>query len=585
MLLGYILRSPYRTLITHSSYKLKMNKFLRYYLGAIFLALFLAGSPVKGQAKKQDTQSVAFQNPILAGFYPDPSICRVGSDYYLINSAFSYFPGLPVFHSNDLVHWKQIGNAIDRPEQINFIGQRITEGLFAPAISYHDGTFYIVCTHISRLGNFIISSKNPAGPWSNPVALPQVNGIDPSLFFDTDGKCYLVYNGDAPDNKSLYDGHRTIRIVPVDIDNLKVTGTDKILVNGGTDLAKKPVWIEGPHIFKKDNYYYLIAAEGGTGDNHSEVVFRSKDVYGPYEPYKNNPILTQRDLDPNRANPITTAGHCDFVQTENGDWWSVFLACRPYEDSYFNIGRETFLAPVNWTDGWPEITKKGELIKYEYTVPVTNQKSAGDKLSGKFVSRDEFDADKLDFSWLMLRNPSEKWYSISKGKLLVKLRPEECHDKGNPSFLGKRQQHINGYAKTSLAFTAKSESEKAGLVVFQSEKNYYYFCKTAHNGKSVLQLLKYNADHTEVIKEVALLSESAPISLKIESKGKFYNFYYTIDNSKEVLFKDNVDGKYLSTKVAGGFVGSIYGLYATSQGNASTNTAIYDYFELSNQDN
>ncbi|KGO95150.1 glycoside hydrolase family 43 protein [Flavobacterium subsaxonicum] len=535
-------------------------------------------------SESREAASTTYQNPILAGFYPDPSICKVGSDYYLINSTFAYFPGIPVFHSKDLVHWQQIGNAIDRPDQLDFIGQRVSQGLFAPAISHHNGTFYIVCTHISRLGNFIITAKDPAGPWSNPVALPQVNGIDPSLFFDTDGKCYLVYNGDAPDNKPLYDGHRTIRIVPVDIDNLKVTGENTILVNGGTDLAKKPVWIEGPHIFKHNNFYYLIAAEGGTGDNHSEVVFRSNTVYGPYEPYKNNPILTQRDLDPKRANPITTAGHCDFVQAENGEWWSVFLACRPYEEGYFNIGRETFLAPVNWIDGWPEITKKGELIQHEYTAPTTKEKSKGEQLSGTFVDNEEFDKNKLDFSWLMLRNPKEQWHTIADGKLSIKLRPDQCHEAGNPSFLGKRQQHSYGYAKTALEFTAQSENEKAGLAVFQSEKNYYYFCKSVHNNKNVLQLIKYSTDHTEVIKEVALEPDASTVVLQIVSKGAYYSFYYAVGKGKPLLFADNVDAKYLSTKTAGGFVGCIYGLYATSQGIASTNVAVYDYLQLSNED-
>jgi xylan 1,4-beta-xylosidase len=562
-----------------------MNTCLKYFLLLVTTAIFIGcGAQLKEKEGKKEKLKF-YQNPILAGFYPDPSICKSGSDYYLINSTFSYFPGLPVFHSNDLVHWKQVGNAINRPSQINFIGQRMTQGLFAPSISYHNNLYYIVCTHISRLGNFIITASNPAGPWSDPVALPEVNGIDPSLFFDEDNMCYLVYNSDAPDNKPLYEGHRTIRMVPFDIKSMKVNGNTAILVNGGTDFSKKPVWIEGPHIFKKEGFYYLIAAEGGTGDNHSEVVFRSTDVYGPFEPYKNNPLLTQRGLSPDRPKPITTTGHCDFVQADNGEWWSVFLACRPYEGSYYNIGRETFLAPVNWVEGWPEINKKGALIKYEYSAPVTKDASIGEMLSGSFISRDDFNDDRLSFSWLMLRNPSQQWYALNNGKLTINLRPEECHDTGNPSFLAKRQQHINGYAKTELEFIAKSDNEKAGLAVFQSEKHYYYYCKSLHNGKNVLQLLKYTDDHTEVLKEVTLTSESiSPVVLKIESRGTLYNFYYSVGTGEEIAFKDNVDGKYLSTKEAGGFIGSVYGLYATSQGKLATNAAVYNYIEISNQD-
>ena len=213
-------------------------------------------------------QSTTLVNPILAGFYPDPSVVKVGSDYYLINSTFAYFPGLPVFHSKDLKNWKQIGNVISRPSQMNFLGHRMTRGLFAPAIDYHNGLYYVTCTLIDKGGNFVVTAKNPAGPWSNPTWLPEAKGIDPSLFFDGD-KAYIIYNSDAPDNKPMYSGHRTIRIYEFDPVKLKVVGEEKILVNGGVDISKKPVWIEGPHLLKVGNRYYLYAAEGGTSVNHS----------------------------------------------------------------------------------------------------------------------------------------------------------------------------------------------------------------------------------------------------------------------------------------------------------------------------
>ena len=295
------------------------------------------------------TQDRLFTNPILAGFYPDPSICRVGNNYYMINSTFSYFPGIPVFHSKDLVNWKLIGHVMDRPEQMDLTGLGVSRGIFAPAIRFNKGIFYVTCTLVDAGGNFIVTSASPEGPWSNPVWIPKINGIDPSMFFDDNGKAYIIYNSVAPDNKPLYDGHRTIRMYEFDVENLKVFGEEKVLVNGGVDLSKKPVWIEGPHIFKVNDYYYLIAAEGGTGDQHSEVVFRSDNVDGPYVPYEKNPILTQRHLDPDRKNPITSTGHADLIQTENGDWLAVFLGCRPYSmsgDGFYNTGRETFLAPV-----------------------------------------------------------------------------------------------------------------------------------------------------------------------------------------------------------------------------------------------
>jgi xylan 1,4-beta-xylosidase len=311
-----------------------------------------------------------FTNPILAGFYPDPSVCRVGKDYYLVNSTFSYFPGITVFHSRDLVHWELIGHVLDRPEQLNLDHQGVSRGLFAPTIRFHKGLFYVTCTLVDIGGNFVATAKRPGGPWSMPVWQPEVNGIDPSLFFDNTGKAYLLYNSVAPGNKPLYEGHRTIRMRQFDPAVFRVKGKERILVNGGVDISRKPVWIEAPHIFRKGRYYFLIAAEGGTGENHSEVVFRSKNVWGPYVPCEMNPILTQRDLDPARQYPITCTGHADLVQTLNGEWWSVFLGCRPYADDYYNTGRETFLAPVAWKDCWPLINPGFKEVQYRYPYPV-----------------------------------------------------------------------------------------------------------------------------------------------------------------------------------------------------------------------
>ena len=233
---------------------------------------------------KAQTQLV-LNNPILPGFYPDPAICKVGSDYYMVNSTFVYFPGIPVLHSKDLKNWKQIGSVIERTSQMDFMGEQISRGLFAPAINYYKGLFYVTCTDIDHGGNFVITAKDPAGPWSDPIYIKEARGIDPSLFFEND-RAYIIYNSNAPDNKPLYSGHRTVRIYELDLSTLKVLGTETILVNGGVDISKKPVWIEAPHIYKRDNYYYLMAAEGGTSVNHSEVILRSDNVRGPYVPYE-----------------------------------------------------------------------------------------------------------------------------------------------------------------------------------------------------------------------------------------------------------------------------------------------------------
>lgn len=526
--------------------------------------------------------SQSFQNPILAGYYPDPSICRRGDDYYIVNSSFAYYPGIPVFHSKDLLNWQLIGYAMNRPEQLNLDGAHVSRGLFAPAISYHNGTFYLVCTDVSKLGNFVITTKNPAGPWSNPVSLPQVNGIDPSLFFDENNKAYIVFNSIPPNNKPLYDGHRTIRMFAFDADKLQVIGEEKVLINGGTDLSKKPVWIEGPHLIKKNGWYYLICAEGGTGNNHSEVVFRSRSVEGPFVSYEKNPILTQRQLVTNRKNPITSTGHADIVEAKDGKWWGVFLGCRPYEADYYNTGRETFMAPVKWEAEWPAFDLGGEEVKYTYPIhAVADPKREG--LNGNYFFHDDFASAHLNLRYRFLRTLRKPWYIIAKksGTLRIALRPETCAGTGNPSFIGFHQPHLKGYAATSLTFTPRTENEQAGLLVFQNEKAYYYLCKTLLDNQPVVNLYKGE----KLLSTIQLdRKNNQAIFFKAEAKGNEYAFYYATKKDNWIVITDHADAKYLSTKSAGGFVGCLYAMYVSSNGQASGNTAVYHWFEVKNED-
>lgn len=547
---------------------LKNNTTRRFILTA-FMVICLW--PVYSQS-----QSTKLINPILTGFYPDPSIVKVGTDYYLINSTFAYFPGIPVFHSQDLKNWKQIGNVISRPSQMNFMGHRMTRGLFAPAISYHNGTYYVTCTLIDKGGNFVVTATDPAGPWSDPVWLPEVKGIDPSLFFD-DSKAYIMYNSDAPENKPLYSGHRTIRMYEFDGQSLKVTGEEKILVNGGVDISKKPVWIEGPHIMKANGWYYLYAAEGGTSVNHSEVVLRSKSVWGPYVPYEENPILTQRDLPADRKDPVTSAGHAQFVEGPDGKLYAIFLAVRPYADNYYNTGRETFIAPAEWRNDWPVINPQSKEIKYSYSANYKEVKAKDARpQSGNFEYTLTFEKG-LDPALLFLRTLDTTWFhtSVSKG-LTLKLKGETCMELSNPAFIGKRQQHMNALAETTLDFEAGSENEKAGMVIFQDEKHFYYVCKSVGQGKSVVQLFKSNQEgqSMELLSERGL-DRKGPLSVRIEVQGAFCRFYYSLNGKKWTLLKDQVDATFLSTQVAGGFIGCVFGLYATSSGKETSNEASF----------
>lgn len=511
-----------------------------------------------------------YLNPILAGFYPDPTICRVGEKFYLVNSSFCYFPGLPIFESTDLVNWKQIGNIINRAEQADFGNSRLSGGLYAPTIRYHKGTFYVICTNVSGIGNFIVTAKNPAGPWSNPVSLPQVNGIDPDIFFDDDGKVYITHNGPPPNNISLHDGHRAIYMLEYDLEKQKTTTEPRLVINGGTDMSQKPVWIEGPHIIKKDGFYYMICAQGGTGFNHSEVVFRSKTIYGPYESYAQNPILTQSHLEPNRKNEVSTTGHADFVNLPNGDWWAVFLGCRPYAPDLYNLGRETFMMPVEWKNNWPEIVGGKQpipMIHKRPNLPLSKEKT--EPLNGNFISKDDFNANELDFKWSFIRTPKEKWYELLDGKLLIKPRQESIHTETNFSFIGRRQQHLKFEASVKLEFVPKDNLEAAGLTAFQNEKHYLLIGKRINADHKLEVFVERTADKinngkSEIISKKELSGSDEPLFVKIEGNGKWYSFYYKTAEKGEwnLLIKD-VDGSILSTKEAGGFVGTYLGMYAS----------------------
>ncbi len=527
-----------------------------------------------------------FNNPVLAGFYPDPSICKAGDDYYLVNSTFAYFPGLPIFHSKDLLNWQQIGHALTRPGQLILNDAGVSDGLFAPSIEYNNGLFYIVCTNISGIDNFVITAKNPVGPWSNSTALPAIDGIDPSLFFDDDGKTYIVYNSIPPENQPLYDGHRTIRLLEFDTARLMTKGENRIIVNGGTDINKKPVWIEDPHLFKRNGWYYLICAEGGTGYHHSEVVFRAKTLNDKFIPYKNNPILTQRQLDPNRLFPVTSTGHADFIEDGEGNWWAFFLGCRPYKEDFYNTGRETFMAPVNWEDDWPVIDLKGSEVKYQYPI-----KAKRDNLLQQYNSNfrfvDKFQSKQLNNRFVFLRPPTEKWYQLGKKGLTIKLQPQTCSEKLNPSFIGFRQSQLKGTAMTGFHFSAKNENEKAGLLVFQNEIHYYFLAKSIENGKPVIQLFKGNEGSGAMKMQLlfsSILEKGRYVYFKVEADNGLYRFFYSIDRRIWKQLGNDLDGAYLSTHVAGGFVGVMYAMYATSNGKQTTNTATFNFFEITNND-
>ena len=511
-----------------------------------------------------------YRNPILQGFYPDPSITRAGDDYYLVSSTFAWFPGIPVFRSRDLVSWTQIGNAIDRPDMLDFGRLGLSRGVFAPTIEHHDGIFYILNTCVDCGGNFIITARDPAGPWSDPVWLPDLEGgIDPSLFFDADGSVYILNNG-PPEGTPRYDGHRAIWIQRFDPRTRRTTGPRRVLVDGGVDPSTNPIWIEGPHIIRRDGHYFLICAEGGTAEGHSQVVLRGARPTGPYTPFSGNPILTQRDLPRDRPNPITSAGHADLVETPSGEYWATFLAVRPYEGDHYNTGRETFLLPVRWQEGWPRITGPGDTIPYVHARPnLPRQSQPAVPTSGPFTVREEYDGQALAPYWLMARNPRSRWYSLGDGALNLQARPVGLGDNGNPSFLARRQQHQNAAASTSVVFRPVRDGDGAGLAAFQNDEYWYAIGIGRAAGRTAVELRRRAGPGDPaagtLLDSAPLAGEGgAPVQLKIEADGARYRFAYLTQAGEWRYLGGDQDGRLLSTRTAGGFVGAVFGLYAVT---------------------
>ncbi|MDR2913985.1 MAG: glycoside hydrolase family 43 protein [Tannerella sp.] len=523
-------------------------------------------------------QADEFYSPILQGCYPDPSICRKGDDYYLVCSSFSMFPGVPVFHSKDLVNWTQLGHVLDRKSQLNVQDAGISMGIYAPVIRYnkHNDTFYMITTQFAGgFGNIVVKTKDPSQGWSDPVKL-QFDGIDPSLFFDEDGNAYVVHN-DAPDKgKELYNGHRVIKVWEYDLEKDQViAGTDQIIVDGGVDITQEPIWIEAPHIYKKSGRYYLMCAEGGTGDWHSEVIFTSDHPKGPYVPANNNPILTQRYFPKERTNKVDWAGHADIVEGSGGKYYGVFLAVRPNEEHRVNTGRETFILPVDWSGEFPVFENGLIPMQPKLKMPkgVTNQTGTnGFFPNGNFTFEDNFTTEKLDYRWIGMRGPREDFISTVKNGG-VKINPFAVNIKEvKPvSALFHRQQHKIFDVTVTLAYKPKSEKDLAGMVCYQSESFNYVFGITKKDKDFYILLERTERQgrgpNAQVLSKVIAsgkIDVSKPVRLQVSAQEDAYRFNYAPEGGDFKNLGGTVSGDILSTDVAGGFTGGLIGLYATS---------------------
>lgn len=527
-----------------------------------------------------------FRNPVITGGYPDPSVCRVKDTYYMVTSSFSYFPGLPVFQSRDLVHWEQIANAISRPEQLDFKNCDVSEGLWAATIRYHEGVFYIVNTldvegRTCRY-NFVITASDPAGEWSDAVIIEGADGIDPSLYFDEEGRMW--YCGNSVPEPAEYPEHKVIYLCEIDKDTFQFKGKRQMIFDGAMEHS---LYMEGPHIYRIKEYYYLVTACGGTQTNHCVHIARSRNLSGPYEPCPRNPIVTNRNLPLINALGVGVAGHGDLVKTQNQEWYMVLLGIRPYEhliedygcylprkwirtpdrnkNAQFNLGREVFLIPIAWDyDDWPLVDNENGMVN------LTERRPDLPIYRPPFHSRvDNFEADTLDMVWCMRRPVKDLFYSLSDrpGYVRLRLLPGRVEDQDTPSMLVRRQQHNDFCVSSAMEFEPMEEGEEAGLVITQNERYSYLLVKERKEGRNRISCYSIiNGVRKEIKSEEA---KSGRVYFYMEGGEGHYSFFYGYMERERRPIARKAEGFILSTVVADGFVGTYLGLYG-SQGEEKT---------------
>ncbi|MFC4102241.1 glycoside hydrolase family 43 protein [Paenibacillus xanthanilyticus] len=497
-----------------------------------------------------------YRNPVLSGFHPDPSVCRSGEDYYLVTSSFEYSPGVPLFHSKDLVHWEPIGHCLTRPEQLDLSKAWTSGGIYAPTIRFREGIFYMTTTNVSGGGNFIVYTDHPRGEWSDPIYVDQP-GIDPDLFFGDDGTVYFSTSWDR-DGQGIYQSR-------IDL----ATGrrlSDIKLVWKGTG-GQFP---EAPHLYRIGEWHYLLIAEGGTEYGHMATVARSTQPDGPFESCPYNPILTHRSL----QRPIQATGHADFVQTPDGHWWAVFLGIRPagYPMRH-HLGRETFLAPVAWTaDGWPVIGEGGTVLE--------TMAADGLALSPPPAPsvRDHFEAASLAPAWLLLRTPNPPHWTLAERASCLTLRGTSAtlNDGGAPAFVGRRQQHFACRASAKMNFEPQRDGEEAGLTVFMNERFHYEIAVTRIRGENKVIFRRRIGSLWKVEHETPWTEAS--IVLTIRADREHYAFGFA-SGEEEPFWFGRGECAMLATEVAGGFTGVILAMYATGNGAESRTPAQFDWFD------
>ena len=499
------------------------------------------------------SRAQGFTNPVLPGFHADPSVCRVGDDFYLVNSTFQYFPGVPVYHSKDLVNWQQVGNCLTRPSQVDLRGTDGNSGIYAPTIRHHDGRFYMVTTVFPSRRHFYVSTDDPAGEWSEPIVIPfAIGSCDPTLFFD-EGKCYFLWK----------DGD--IKICEIDIETGQQLGDIQHL---GVGLGGR--YPEGPHIYKKDGYYYLLLAEGGTEHGHHVNILRSRDLFGPYESNPANPILSHFNLKMQNS-PIQGLGHADLVQAPDSSWWMICLGYRTSGYLQHVMGRETMLAPVQWPKGgWPVVNGDGTLQTHMTcpTLPLHPMPADPLREEFNFVSRQapatSYHSIGLPMGWMSLCNPLYSSYSLTERKGFLRLRPTttDLSSTASPTFVARRQTELHFTATALLDLSHLAEGMQAGITAYAAPLNHYDVVAERQGGAIVIKSHVRLGQTSHTHSQFTLSGTQA--WLRITSDR---DFYYLLASADGITFNQlaKMEYRFLSTETIGGFTGVMLGLFTQCQ--------------------
>lgn len=482
-----------------------------------------------------------FNNPVVKGFYPDPSVCKVGDTYYLACSSFQYFPGVPLFESKDLINWEPIGHVLTRPSQIMLEKVNSSGGVFAPTIRHHKGRFYMTTTNDTTRQNFYVWTDDIYGEWSEPIFIEQ-GGIDPDLYFE-DGRTYFMSNGSDEDGRGV--------ILQCEID-----------IETGTMLTpSRPLWkgtggryLESPHMYRINDWYYLMAAEGGTEFGHMITYARSKSLHGPFEAYPHNPVLTNKNLG---GYQIQAIGHGDLIQDGDGNWWIFHLGFRQIGQwiAYHHLGREVFLAPVTFDeDGWFTAGHNG----------TTRAEIETDRIGEHVVQQEKklytFNNTKWDLEWVYLRHPRLENYQLQDDSLTLTGTAVTLDQADTPTFLGIRQRDFNANISSNVVLTNNGE---AGITLYMDESHRYDLA-IRQRDTQLEAVLRLNIGDIKHEQKVVAIGAGTDAQLLIQSSAERYSF--SIQADSRTIELGTAQCKYLSSEVAGGFTGVVIGLYAVGEG-------------------